>query len=123
MKIDATGDVVVGDRIEFVEAVFEGSHRKPKYIGDRFIEAEVLRDSYGEAKQQHTFTLSVINSTGVQPVESGRSIRRKGRNVYRNGVMREMWEDEVRREVARDEKHSRGDSARGEREVRLRAQL
>jgi len=111
-RLDATGDVVVGDRIAFTEGVFGGSYRKPKHIGDREIEAEVLRDSYGKAKQQHTFTLRVTASTGTKPVEVGKEIRRKGRTIYRNGVSRERWSDEKAREIACDEKHARGDVAR-----------
>ena len=54
--INCTGDVCAGDHIRFTEAVFAGSYRKPKFKGERVVEALVVRDSYGEAKQQHTFT-------------------------------------------------------------------
>ena len=111
-QVDATGDVVAGAKITYTEGVFEGSYRNPKHIGDRDIEAEVLRDSYGEEKQQHTFTLRVIASTGTQPVEVGKEIRRKGRKIYRNGVARELWDDEATRDLACNEKHTRGDVAR-----------
>jgi len=110
--IRATGDVVVGDIIRFKEAVFTGSYRKPKYAGDRTIEAEVIKDSYGERKQQHTFTLKIIHSSGTEALEPGTTVRRKGRNVYRNGVQRQKWDNEEAREEARTEKHTRGDIAR-----------
>ena len=118
--LNATGDVVVGDRITFTEGVFGGSHRNPNYLGDREIVAEVIRDSYGASKQQHTFTLRVISSAGFDPVKVGKEIRRKGRNVYRNGVLRETWTDESERDAVRNEKHSRGDAARFARNERKR---
>ena len=110
--VDATGDVVVGDTIRFQEGVFGGSFRKPTFVGNRTIEAEVVRDSYGADKQQHTFTLRVLRSEGAEPLAPGTTTRRKGRNVYRNGTQRQRWADETAREGARTEKHGRGDAAR-----------
>jgi len=110
--------VVVGDTIRFVEAVFSGSFRKPKYIGDRTIEAEVLKDSYGKAKQQHTFVLKVIRSEGIQPVEVGKTIRRKGRNIYKKECLRQLWAKESERENVAEEKHARGGRARKARAFR-----
>jgi len=117
-KINCTGDVAAGDTIRFEEAVFSGSFRKPKYIGDRTIEAEVLKDSYGAAKQQHTFTLKVIRSEGIQAVGEGETIRRKGRNIYKKGVFRQRWANETKREEIIKEKHIRGGGARRARALR-----
>ncbi len=117
--IDCTGDVVAGDTILFQESVFNGSYRKPKFLGNRRIMAVVVRDSYGAAKQQHTFTLSILWSDGVQPLEAGTTTTRKGRNVYREFTMRMPWKDESARHEAADEKHSRGDNARAMRNERL----
>ena len=114
--IHCTGDVVVGDTILFTEGVFTGSHRKPKFAGERTIIAEIMKDSYGELKQQHTFTLKVIFCEGIQAIEVNKTIRRKGRNVYRNGTKRKPWSDETQRTVAQDEKHTRGDVARAVRD-------
>ena len=111
--IDCTGDV-----IRFTEGVFAGSHRRPRYVGDREIVAEVTADSYGDAKQQHTLSLLVIESKGHAPLEEGRRTTRKGRNVYRNGTERRPWDDEDARRVAIDAKHRRGDFARAARETR-----
>jgi len=117
--INCTGDVCTGDHIRFTEAVFAGSYRKPKFKGERVVEALVVRDSYGEAKQQHTFTLEVLASEGYEPLQVGATIRRKGRNVYRNGTKRKPWADESQRGEALAEKHQRGDNARAAREHRL----
>ncbi|MFQ5534775.1 MAG: hypothetical protein ACE5EM_08140 [Sphingomonadales bacterium] len=117
-SIDCTGDICVGDVIEFTEGVFGGSYRRPKFLGDRTIRARVVKDSYGSARQQHTFTLEIIESTGLDPLKINTVTRRKGRNVYRNGTRRQPWADEAERQAALDEKHHRGDVARAEREER-----
>ncbi len=116
--IDCTGDVVTGDTIRFSEAVFGGSYRNPVFLGERTIEAEVIRDSYGSDRQQHTFTLRVLASTGVEPIAAGTAVRRKGRNVYRSGTARISWADETARHAATDERHNRGDAARDARAAR-----
>lgn len=113
-----TGDVCAGDTIVFEEAVFEGSFRKPRFAGDRKIAAHVLKDSYGADKQQHTFSLEIIWCRGHDPIAPGKRIRRKGRNVYRNGTKRMPWANEAERGVSLDEKHQRGDKARVARDIR-----
>jgi hypothetical protein len=113
-----TGDVVIGDTIEFTEAVFGGSYRKPTFLGERTVRAHVTKDSYGAGKQQHTFSMEVIDSDGYDALPTGKKIRRKGRNVYRNGTMRKPWVDESERLAACDEKHTRGGHARADRDLR-----
>lgn len=112
-------DVVLGDTIEFVEAVFEGTHNKPKFLGQRKIVAKVTNESYGEITQQHTFSLVVINSEGVNALPEGKKIRRKGRNVYCLELKRQLWEDENKRAAVAAEKHERGSIARKIKENRL----
>jgi len=121
-SIPATGDVCVGDEILFSEAVFGGSFRKPKFLGEREIAAKVVKDSYGASKQQHTFTLEIIASAGEQPLTAGTITTRKGRNVYRNGTSRKPWADEAARKAALNEKHGRGDAARAARSARMEAE-
>ena len=116
--IDATGDACVGDEILFSEAVFSGSYRNAKYLGDRRIAARIVKDSYGADRQQHTFSLVVIASDGVEPLAGGATTRRKGRNVYRNRTMRKRWTDEASRKAALDDKHARGSAARSARDAR-----
>jgi len=113
-----TNSVVVGDTIRFTEGVFCGSYRRPKFIGERTITATILRDSYGDEKQQHTFTIKVIDSGGTDALARGKTTRRKGRNVYRNGVTRLEWADENARQAIESEKHGRGAHARKAREIR-----
>jgi len=116
--IDCTGDVVVGDTILFIETVWGGSYRTPTNQGERIIIAEVVKDSYGEKKQQHTFSLKIIDSIGVCPLLKGIITRRKGRNVYRNGTNRLPWDCRKARTLALNEKHSRGNVAREARDIR-----
>ncbi len=116
--IDCTGDVVAGDTILFAEAVFAGSYRRPRFVGERRVAARVLRDGYGGAKQQHSFTLEILWSDGVEPLAAGARTVRKGRNLYRRGTRRLPWPDESARRAAADEKHVRGDAARAARELR-----
>lgn len=137
--IDCASDVCKGDVILFEEGVFGGSFRKPKHLGDRWILGEIVSDSYGQAKQQHTFSIRLIRCGGEQAEEvravakrNGGVIKRKGRNVYRNGCKRAPWPDEGmdnfgkhfyslgsrQRQAVLDEKHGRGDSARQARETR-----
>ena len=121
--IDCTGDAVTGDTVLFEEMVWGGSYRRPTPIGKRRIAARIVKDSYGAAKQQHTFTLEIIASDGTCALTPGTKTTRKGRNVYRNGTRRMVWDDEAAREIAADEKHHRGDFARAIREQRRAAEI
>jgi len=118
--INATGDVVVGDVVTFKQDVFGGSFKNPKKIGERVITGEVVKDSYGAAKQQHTFTIKPIDVTGDDAAEimNKETFLIKGRNLYRNGTMRQRRADESTRKAALDEKHKRGDAARAARDIR-----
>lgn len=109
--ISSFGDVVAGDRIRWSETVFSSGSR-PKPLGKRIVIADIIRDSYGEAAQQHTFSLVVVKSSGYDALKPGTATRRKGRVLHRNGCERMIWQDETARHAAVDEKHKRGDAAR-----------
>ena len=121
--ISCTGDACTGDVIMFSETVWEGSFRKPKSKGTRTIKARIVKDSYGVDKQQHTFTLDVEECTGVDLLETGSTIKRKGRNIYRNGTVRLKWADENERRKVLEDKHQRGDEARLARTARKAFQV
>ena len=116
--INCTGDACVGGTILFTETVWGGNWKHPTKLGERIIAALIVKDSYGAAKQQHTFTLEVIDSEGYDALEIGSSVRRKGRTVYGNGTKRQPWTDETQRGAVLDEKHARGDIARAARRER-----
>ena len=104
-----TRDVVTGDEITFERAVFTGTYPKAKFSHHEQIIGTVIRESYGEEKQQHTFTIRR---------QDGTLLRIKGRNLYRGNVYRARWQDEQEREVIADEKHQRGRAARTIRAIR-----
>lgn len=108
--ICCTGDCVVGDRVAFERATFSGSRTRPKFAGFELVIGEIVADSYGADKQQHTFTILLADGTKT---------RIKGRNLYANGTFRAAWADETERRIAATEKHRRGDCARAQRAVRI----
>ncbi len=114
----STTSVIGGDVIRFKESVYCGSVKRPKYIGERTIEAAVLSESYGAIKQQHTFTLRVVDSDGIEALRPLTKILRKGRNIYRFGVERLLWKDETERQLHLEEKRKRGTEAARMREHR-----
>ena len=107
--IDCTGDCCIGDVVVFERAVFSGSFIKPKFSHMETIVGEIIKESYGIEKQQHTFTLKL---------DDGSKMRIKGRNLYRNGILRKQWEDEKKRDELLEEKHNRGEKAREARDIR-----
>lgn len=117
MKLISTNSIVSGDIIKWTEAVFTGSFRKPKFTGERTITARVERESYGAKKQQHTFSLTVIESEGEDAPSKGATIKRKGRNLYKGLIGRAVWHDESARNEVAAEKHARGHAARQERAI------
>ena len=107
--IDATGDCCKGDQIEFIRDKFEGVFPKSQWVGQEKIRGIIIKESYGPAKQQHTFTI-------LQ--ENGCKIRIKGRNLYRYGVNRKPWISEAERIKVLEEKHKRGAEARRQASIR-----
>ncbi len=109
-SINTTGDCVVGDEVSFERATFTGSFRNAKFDGFELIQGKIVNDSYGRDKQQHTFTIELLD---------GSKMMIKGRNLYANGTYRKLWVDESIRGLVADEKHSRGAKARAGREYRM----
>jgi hypothetical protein len=107
--ICCTGDAVVGDEICFDRAMFTGSYRRPRFFGYERVEAVIVKDAYGDEKQQHTFTLRAGDGTKMLI---------KGRNLYREGCWRKPWADESDRILAQQDKHLRGADARFDRACR-----
>lgn len=118
-SIRCTGDACVGDEVRFERATFTGGsfgrfRSKPKFAGFETVTGKIVRDSYGADKQQHTFTIEHSD---------GSTLRIKGRNLYANGTWRKPWADERERHAVLNEKHTRGDRARADREARKAAEL
>ncbi|KAK4346514.1 hypothetical protein RND71_032853 [Anisodus tanguticus] len=54
--INCTGDVCKGDVVLFKQKVFDKMTRGGEPLGKRTIAGRIVKESYGAAKQQHTFT-------------------------------------------------------------------
>lgn len=117
--VECTGDACSGDIIKFDEVVWSrDEENNPSPVGKRTLIVEILRESYGQEKQQHTFVLEVLECSGTDPIPTGKIIRRMGRNIYRYGTERLLWSDEQGRQVVLNEKHARGAIARRTRDKR-----
>jgi (S)-2-hydroxy-acid oxidase len=115
--LDCTGDVVTDDVVRFDRAIFTGHYPNSSFSHVCTLLVLVLKDSYGEAKQQHTFTCLVIDcDTGDYSV--AQQITIKGRNLYRNGCRRAPWSFPDQRNDVLNEKHQRGSIARAARSAR-----
>jgi hypothetical protein len=88
LSIDCTGDVLAGDVIRFTDIIWGGSRTRPVRTGERLIVARVLGQSTAGVRKHHVFTMEVLHSSGLTPIEPGKTIVRKSRNVYRNGAYR-----------------------------------
>eukprot|EP01018_Ginkgo_biloba_P036276 Gb_38354 [translate_table: standard] len=115
--INCRGDVCTGDVVLFTQKVYEkfdiasrGGAQTP--LGKRTIAGRVVKESYGAAKQQHTFTVEILWSTGVKALPPLYPLLIKGRNLYRLRTCRQRWPNEAERAKVLAEKHARGDEAR-----------
>ncbi|KDO39177.1 hypothetical protein CISIN_1g0392731mg, partial [Citrus sinensis] len=57
--------------------------------GKRIVAGRIVKESYGAAKQQHTFTIEVLWSKGEKPLPPLRPLLIKGRNLYRLKTLRQ----------------------------------
>ncbi|XP_051135624.1 zinc finger CCCH domain-containing protein 62 isoform X2 [Andrographis paniculata] len=115
--LNCKGDACVGDTVMFVQKVNEVG----KCPGEvRLIVGRIVKESYGAAKQQHTFTIEVLWSKGKKPLPPLHPLLIKGRNLYKLKTMRQKWDDEGERLKILSEKHARGNAARMKRDIRIR---
>ncbi|XP_010273889.1 PREDICTED: zinc finger CCCH domain-containing protein 62-like [Nelumbo nucifera] len=122
--LNCKGDACTGDVVMFEQNVYEmyniasRSATGPS-IGTRTVVGRIVKESYGAAKQQHTFTIEVLWSKGVKPLPPLHPLLIKGRNLYKLKTMRQVWSNEEERRKILLEKHSRGSIARSKREARI----
>lgn len=117
---NCTGDVCKGDVILFNQRVygkFDIVTRGANIIGRRTVAGRVVKESYGAAKQQHTFTVEVLWSKGVKALPPLFPLLVKGRNLYRLKTFRQSWSNESERSEVLAEKHRRGAAARHARAI------
>ena len=106
-------NLTTGTKIKLTESVYTGSWKHPRYVGDRTILGTIVKDSYGAKRGQHTFTVQVEESTGVDAPDVGKKICRKGRTLYKKAEVISYPDDhadlakekEVRAADAKDQKH------------------
>ncbi|CAI9110139.1 OLC1v1010117C1 [Oldenlandia corymbosa var. corymbosa] len=117
-NIDCTGDVCRGDVVLFTQKVFDKVTRSGRVLGRRTVAGRIIKESYGAAKQQHTFTVEVLWSKGIKELPPLVPLLVKGRNLYRMKTFRQSWKNEKERREVLAEKHQRGAAARQIREMR-----
>ncbi|KAK9285298.1 hypothetical protein L1049_024489 [Liquidambar formosana] len=113
--INCTGDVCKGDVVLFTQKVYEKFDkvtRSGRILGKRTIAGRVVKESYGAAKQQHTFTVEILWSKGIKRLPPLFPLLVKGRNLYRLKTFRQRWNNEAERLKVLAEKHKRGAAAR-----------
>ncbi|CAN6305323.1 unnamed protein product [Urochloa humidicola] len=118
------GDACKGDVVMFEQNIYrrkKGALRgvKGHLCGQRTNAGRIIKESYGTAKQQHTFTIEILWSKGYKPWPPLHPLLIKGRNLYKDKTMRQPWHDEEERNRAIQEKHERGDLARKSRAARI----
>lgn len=64
--------------------IFYGCFKKPKFSHKVKVNAEIIKESYGEKTGQHTFTFLVKESSDITKFEVGKKYKKKGRNLYPN---------------------------------------
>ncbi len=103
-----TGDAAICDEVVYVRESWGGSYKRPSFEGYIIEKGTIVKESYGAAKQQHTFTIQL---------DSGKKTMIKGRNLYKVITLAKK-RDVAERESVLEEKHARGDVARVKREYR-----
>lgn len=114
-NINCTGDVCMGDVVMFRQKVYEKFSKVARHgrvRGSRTVAGRVVKESYGAAKQQHTFTVEVLWSSGVRKLPPLTPLLVKGRNLYKLKTYRQRWKNEADRVKVLSEKHRRGAAAR-----------
>ncbi|XP_039061279.1 uncharacterized protein LOC120205491 [Hibiscus syriacus] len=118
--IDCSGDVCKGDVVLFTQKLYKKSdmtRRHVRLLEKRTIAGRVVKESYGKAKQQHTFTVEVLWSKGTKKFPPLFPLLVKGRNLYKSRTCRQRWCDEAERRNVLAEKHKRGNAARLVKEI------
>ncbi|XP_022739336.1 uncharacterized protein LOC111291702 isoform X2 [Durio zibethinus] len=91
---------------------FNKVKRHGRLLGSRTVAGRVVKESYGKAKQQHTFTVEVLWSKGTKKFPPLFPLLVKGRNLYKLKTYRQRWSSEAERRNVLAEKHRRGKAAR-----------
>ncbi|KAK9228888.1 hypothetical protein WN944_021845 [Citrus x changshan-huyou] len=93
--LDCKGDACTGDVVMFKQNVYKmfniaACSASGPPCGKRIVAGRIVKESYGAAKQQHTFTIEVLWSKGEKPLPPLRPLLIKGRNLYRLKTLRQV---------------------------------
>ncbi|KAL6996223.1 hypothetical protein U1Q18_006358 [Sarracenia purpurea var. burkii] len=119
LRLTGNKEILIGRIKEHLEFSIASRSASGPPCGKRIVAGRIVKESYGAAKQQHTFTVEVLWSKGEKPLPPLHPLLIKGRNLYRLKTMRQRWEDEGERHRVLSEKHARGSFARSNREARV----
>ena len=105
-------EITVGAKIKFEETVWKGSYPNAKPAGKRTLIGTVTKDSYGDKRGQHTFTIEIESVHGYESekIEVGSTLRRKGRTLWRGEV--EVLSTPENYKDLKKEKHKRAKIAK-----------
>uniref|UniRef100_A0ACD5ZG02 Uncharacterized protein n=1 Tax=Avena sativa TaxID=4498 RepID=A0ACD5ZG02_AVESA len=122
--LNCKGDACKGDVVMFEQNIYRRKKGDPRGVkghqcGQRTNAGRIIKESYGTAKQHHTFTVEIFWSKGYKPWPPLHPLLIKGRNLYKDKTMRQPWPDEQERSRVLQEKHARGFIARKSRDVRI----
>ena len=77
-------NLVQGTIFEAQLPVFTGSYKNAKFSHNVSVKMQVIKESYGAERGQHTFTLLCLESSHPEDFAVGKTYRKKGRNLYPN---------------------------------------
>lgn len=102
-------NLIQGQKIQWTEPVFTGQFPKSKFVGTRTNIGIITNDSYGRKRGQHSFTIEIIASDGVDPYSPKTICRRLGRNLYKTSA---ILEEPADKENIEKDKFNRAQAAR-----------
>ncbi|KAK9231823.1 hypothetical protein WN943_022063 [Citrus x changshan-huyou] len=96
--LDCKGDACTGDVVMFKQNVYKmfniaACSASGPPCGKRIVAGRIVKESYGAAKQQHTFTIEVLWSKGEKPLPPLHPLLIKGRNLYRLKILRQVCKE------------------------------
>ncbi len=93
-------NLLKGQIIEWTEKVFLDHGKNAIFCGERTNTGQIIKESYGEKRGQHTFTILIQASRGYHALSVGKKVCRKGRNVYRTAKIIKDIDQKIKTELA-----------------------
>ncbi|MBK8584473.1 MAG: hypothetical protein IPN88_03125 [Bacteroidetes bacterium] len=92
-------NLLKGQIIEWTEKVFLDHGKNAIFCGERTNTGQIIKESYGDKRGQHTFTILIQASKGYQALSVGKNVCRKGRNVYRTAKIINDVDQKIKSEL------------------------